>query len=152
MDLLALFQKSLRNPFSLQSVFIIFVNLFIFITVGLVLVVIFLLNSSQDTLCDKPGSAVINGTVTSKDETAYTFSFRGNDKCMLSTRISWQNSSEPIDIWLYDPQGNVSILEGNKESKTNSYLLSAPTKGDWRLALKTNSAVSIPFTGEINFK
>jgi hypothetical protein len=155
MDLLKLLKEALRDPFKIKSTFIIFVNVFLFLIIGLTIfsVLNFLgFDLTPAGACDQKVSKEIESTVGKSKEVAYDFTFDGNSNCFFYAFVTWDKPEESINFWVYDPKGKVTVIEPTTKHTYNFINPSSPiTKGDWKIVLKTDSE-SIDYTGEINFR
>lgn len=157
MDLYKLLKEALKNPLSFRSASIIFVNLFFLLISAVILFSVvsyyFALNVSARSGCSDTQVKKINSSIKSGQDKIYKLNYQGNNKCFLNAWVTWSKSSENITFWLYDPKGNVSIIDPSV-SQTHNYLYSAPPllKGEWKIVLKTTSNSTINYRGEIGFR
>ncbi len=155
MDLLKLLKEALKHPFQIKSTFVIFVNVFFVLIVGLTMfsVLHFLgFDLTSPGNCDQIKSKKISSTVGKSKEIAYTVKYAGNSDCFFNTYVTWDNPEDAITFWIYDPKGKVNIYEPSNNFTHNFLYIPTPlTQGDWRIVLKTESE-SVDYTGEIKFR
>jgi len=155
MDLLKLLREALKDPFKIKSTFIIFVNLFFFLIIGLTMfsVLHFLgFDLTPAGACTQQKSREIDATVGKSKEISYDFSYSGNSYCFFTAFVTWDNPKDAITFWIYDPKGKVSVVEPSfKQTHNFIYTPSPLMEGDWKLVLKTDSD-KVDYTGEINFR
>lgn len=155
MDLLKLLQEAIKNPLKIKSTFIIFVNVFFVLIIGLTMfsVLHYLgFDFSPAGACDQQKSKQLESTVGKSKEVAYDFTYTGNSHCFFETFVTWDNPADAITFWVYDPKGKINVYEpSNKYTHNLIYIPSPILQGDWKVVLKTESG-KVDYTGEINFR
>lgn len=154
MDLLKLFKESLRNPFSFKSLTIIFVNLFFVAIIALSMLYIlglFGIDFSPAQACNSNLVKKLTDSVGKNNDVVYNFNFRGNSYCFLNTYVTWKNPNDAVTFWIYDPKGNVNVVDPNPKQAYNFVYVPSPVAtGNWKFVLKTESS-RVNFNGEISF-
>lgn len=156
MDLIKELKLAVKNPFNFKNLYIIFFHLFLILIVGLsMLIVIKIVFLNKDTLtaCSTPKSNNFTETVINSKNIVYQIKFSGNEKCFLHSWFTWENEAQNLSLWVYDPNGNVTVVEKTASLPNLYYFSNSPlTKGTWRLILKTDSAKALPFSGSLEIR
>lgn len=156
MDLVKEFKTAVHNPLNFRNLNVIFVTLFLVLIIGLSLasfLSIFEPAVGSKTACDTPMVKSINNSVVKNSDAVYNFSFNGNQQCFLNVWFTWKSTSQKITLWVYDPKGNVNIIEPTNTQTNVNFLANSPvTTGNWRVIVKTESTLSLPFSGQIAFR
>lgn len=155
MDLLKLLKEALRNPLKIKSTFIIFVNVFFVLIIGLTMfsVLHFLgFDLTPAGACDQQKSKNLDSKVGKSKEISYDFTFSGNSKCFFYAFVTWDDPKDSISFWIYDPKGKVSVVEPSYKNTHNFIYTSSPIKqGTWKIVLKTDSK-AVDYTGQISLR
>mgnify|MGYP001614699429 CR=1 FL=1 len=153
MDLIKELKIAITTPLNFKNLLIIFFHIFLVLIVGLsmlVLVKFFFLGSSARTACTTPKTTSVKSSVTSVKNVVYKINFSGNEKCFMQSWFTWANDNKDLSLWVYDPSGNVSIIDSTKTQPNLNYFSNSPLiKGDWRLIVKTTSKTKVYYSGEI---
>lgn len=156
MDLVKEFKTAVHNPLNFRNLNVIFVTLFLVLIIGLSLasfLSIFETAVGSKTACDTPMVKSINNSVVKNSDAVYNFSFNGNQQCFLNAWFTWKSTSQKITLWVYDPKGNVNTIEPTNTQTNVNFLANSPvTTGNWRVIVKTESTLSLPFSGQIAFR
>lgn len=153
MDLVKEFKTAVKNPLNFKNLFVIFFTIFLILIVGLSMIAIFKkisVFSDKTTACDIPKSITTKGSALVNKNAIYELNFKGNNNCFLQVWFTWKKTTQKVDLWVYDPNGNVNIVEPTKSQANLNLTLNAPlTKGNWRFILKSKSSVPVGYNGEI---
>ncbi len=153
MDLVKEFKKAVKNPVNFKNLFIIFFNCFLVLIVGLSMLVIikyFIKGPTPRTACSTPNSMSVSDSAVASKDVVYNITFSGNSKCFIESWFTWADSNKDLSFWVYEPSGNVSVIDSTKGQSNLTYITkSPPAQGSWRLIIKTKSTTPIPFSGEI---
>lgn len=152
MDLLAQFRQSVRHPFQIKNVFVIFVTLFLVLIVGLALILSvdrLFYQQNNLTTCDQPSQKIFIDSVEQNNDTIYKVTFSGNTDCFLTFWMTWAEKKS-LSLWVYSPSGDITTTEN---TPNNSYLLhdlpSPLEKGEWRFVVKSDNSTKINYKGEL---
>jgi len=155
MDLLKLLKEALRDPFKIKSAFVIFVNVFFVLIVGLTLLstLHYLgLDLTPTGACNEQKTKKLDSTISKNREAVYEFKYTGNKYCFLSAYVTWDDPTNSIDFWIYNPSGKVNVYQANNKFTHNLVYLPSPLEqGKWRIVLKTENS-NVDFTGEIKLR
>jgi len=153
MDLAKEFKSAVKNPLNFKNLFVIFVTVFLILIVGLSLLTLvkkITALSNKTTACNFPKTISVPGSVVLNKDSVYKLNFEGNNNCLLHVWFTWKELDQKIDLWVYDPKGNVQIVEPTKTQSNLSFTLNTPIdKGNWRFILKSKNKKPISYNGGI---
>ncbi len=156
MDLAKEFKIAVKNPINIKNFFVIFFSFFLVLIIGLTMLAVgksLFFNTSVKTACNSSNVMQVSSSVVTKNDVIYNINFNGNSQCFLNTWFTWKNPAQKVTLWVYDPNGNVNLVEPAKgQTNVNFLANSSLIKGKWRIILKTDSTTKIPYSGEIGIR
>ncbi len=154
MGLLQELNSSVKNPLKFRSFYVLFVAAFallllVLTTLGLMSQRNFLTEARNN--CAVPAERTFTGNANQTKDGEHVFIFSGIN-CSLS---AWVNGSGSVDLalWIYEPGGNVWVVDENKDKSYEFLYVPQPVKeGTYRLAIRLNSGGNSNYTATVSFR
>jgi hypothetical protein len=155
MDLLTLSRAAIKHPLRPNNFFVLFVTTFIVLIIGFsVLYALSLLTqrrSSSQSLCDSSESEKVSGDVSSTSNEIYQLEFKGNERCFLSAAFTWKDPNDAAEVWVYNPEGKIEVVEASVNQTSTQFLKGSPIKaGLWRFVVKGKNSAAFKYSGRIS--
>lgn len=154
MDLIQLSKKAVRQPLNHKNFYILFVTAFFFLIIGLSLLAFFGAMSDPEAeinTCNSKQSQSLSGRITPEKDVVYQMDYQGNDLCILSAVFTWKNPDSVKAIWVYNPQGEIEVIEPHDENSASFTQVSPLESGKWRFVMKANGS-NASFSGNLSLK
>lgn len=147
-------ESSVKNPLKFRSFYVLFVTVFVLLLIPLTIIGLLLQRNfftHASNSCAVSVQRTFTGTVDRTKDGAHVFVFSGVN-CSLT---AWVNGSGNVDLtlWVYEPDGNVLVVNDNRDKSYEFLYVSGPVKeGTYRLAVRLNSGINSTYTAAVSFR
>ncbi len=157
MDLLKLSKKAIQHPLYYTNFFVLFVTTFILLIVGLSVAYTLGLATMESRenpdSCNFKQSKKFNGDVSSTNNAIFQLDYKGNASCVLSAFFSWKNSENIDSVWIYNPEGEIEVIEPTNGQSFVDFSKNSPlTTGRYRFVIKADTTSALRYSGNISIK
>ena len=86
----------------------------------------------------------ISGKLAANDLKAYEFNYDGEDNCYLLVLPEW-DTRDGISLWLYEPNGDVEVLDVLATPDKKAIELSETPKGKYRISIHNRNGKEVEY-------
>ena len=154
MNLLREVKSATKKPFSVKSFYIFFVAIFLVLIAPLTVLGIvhqgnMIRNANSN--CAVPAEKSFSGNAGISRDGIHEFEFSG-ENCKFTAWVRWDGDGD-LSLWVYEPTGNVHVIDGQKNKKFELFKVTDKSKaGKYRIAVKLVTGNSLNYTATVSFR